>query len=427
MRLILDLIYIVLAVFYLPALIFQGKHKTGFRERCGIYSEKVKAWLADEKPVIWVHAVSVGEIRAAAPLIKVLRERFPAMKILLSTITPTGNAVAHQLATAKELVIFFPFDLSQIVAKTINLFKPRFFLVMETEIWPNMISCVSTKKIPLAIVNGRISDKAFSKYKLGAWFFKLILKKIDLFCMQTELDAQRITRIGADKTKVHITGNLKFDQIVETSKHNDISIGLKKEEKLIVAGSTHDHEEEIIARVYIKLKKTIPDIRLLIAPRHPQRTADIERTLKNYNLRCVYISTIEEHLKDMKGDEIFILDTMGVLNEFYALADIVFVGGSLIPHGGHNPIEPALYAKPVIFGKHMFNFLDITRIFLKHNAAIQVEDEACLIDTFTELLTNNQKCQILAERAQELVLKNKGTSQRIMGCLEKIISNLRLG
>ncbi len=417
---LIDAIYSLLAIFYLPSFIFRGKRRLGIKERWGIYSADLNEKFKTQKQNIWLHAVSVGEIKAAASFISLLRARFPRARIIISTITPAGNAVARQIAFKDDVVIYFPFDLSFIVKRALSLINPAMILIMETELWPNLILEAAKRAIPIAIINGRISDKAFPRYQLGALFFKRVLKNITLFCMQTQIDSQRIIKLGAPAGKVHIVGNIKFDQLSCLAGASAPDLGIAKGERLIVAGSTYEGEEEILARVFIRLKANFPDICLLIAPRHLNRIADIESMLKKHVLPCVIIRSIEKKAIISK-DSIFLLDVMGVLGQIYQLADIVFVGGSLVPHGGQNPIEPAACKKPVIFGRYMFNFSEIAKMFLDNNAALRVDNEQELYETLKEILRDTNKKNKLAESAYALVLKNRGSSQRIMELLEKNI------
>lgn len=421
---LLDIIYIVAAVFYLPAFLFKGKHRVGFRERFGIYKQSLKDAFKERKSIIWLHAVSVGEMKAAAFLLERLHHVFPEKRILISTITPTGNVIAHQLASKLDLVIYFPFDLKWVVKKALDLIKPEILLIMETEIWPNMIIEASKRKIPVAVINGRISDQAFPRYQWAGMFFKPIVQKINLFCMQTAIDADRITILGADKQRVHVVGNLKFDQARNFSSKNLPRLGLKKEEQLIVAGSTHPKEEEMIIEAFLRLKADYPKTRLLIAPRHPHRAQEIDKIVKGYDLNIVFTSQIPRTESMALSDCIFILDQVGALNQFYELADIVFVGGSLIPHGGQNPIEPAVCAKVVIFGKYMFNFARIAKLFLDNNAAICVNDANELYLALHDILGQEDKRKTLAQKAKDLVLQNKGATQRVLGLLQKQFFNV---
>jgi 3-deoxy-D-manno-octulosonic-acid transferase len=420
MSLIFDLIYLILSVFYLPALIFKGRHKAGFGQRFGIYPDHIKQRLIKEKFTVWLHAVSVGEIKAAIPLIKHLKKDNPKIKLLISTITPTGNKVACDIAQKEDLVIYFPFDLSWIVKKVFLLAAPRLLLIMETELWPNSIKIASKQGIKIVIANGRISDKAFPNYRRAEFMFKPIIKKIDLLLMQTDADAKRVLQLGANKESVHVVGNMKFDQVPELKNKSMPAIGLGKQESLLVAGSTHDNEEEQIALVYKKLKQKHKDLRLLIAPRHPHRVEQIIDVLSAMGLSCIKISQIINGQKKPAKDDVFILDIMGVLTDYYRLADIVFIGGSLIEHGGQNPIEAAVLSKPVIFGPHMFNFKQVAKLFLDNQAAVCVKNKEELQASVDKLLSDNKIRSELVENADKIIKQNKGSVIRIM----KLISSL---
>jgi 3-deoxy-D-manno-octulosonic-acid transferase len=420
MTLVLDCIYLILSIFYLPALIFKGKYRAGLLQRFGVYSKPLFQRMREERFSVWLHAVSVGEIKAAAPLIKHLRDNHPGLKLIISTITPTGNKVALNLAAKEDIVIYFPFDLSWLVDKLFTLLSPKLLLIMETELWPNALSIAAKKNIKTVIINGRISDKAFPRYRIGSFVFKPIIKKLDLLCMQTSVDAQRIIELGADKQRVHVVGNIKFDQISKTKQSKLPDIGLKSGQRLILAGSTHDNEEQQIAEIFRKLKTTHKDIRLLLAPRHPERVKQIIEMLESHGMPAVSISRLNESNAVAAQESILILDIMGVLTDYYQLADIVFVGGSLIKHGGQNPIEPASLGKPVVFGKYMFNFTEVAKLFLDNHAAVRVNNAVELMTCLNELLTSDLKRNNLIKNAKAVVSQNQGSGQRILGLVEKL-------
>ncbi|MFH1062964.1 MAG: 3-deoxy-D-manno-octulosonic acid transferase [Candidatus Omnitrophota bacterium] len=420
MIIVLDCIYLILSILYLPELIFKGKYRAGFFQRFGIYSAALRQRMRKERFSVWLHAVSVGEIKAAAPLIKQLRDKHPELKLIISTITPTGNKVALQLAAKEDIVIYFPFDLSWIINKVFSLLSPKLLLIMETELWPNAINIAAKKNIKIVIVNGRISDKAFPRYQRAGFFFQPIIKKIDLLCMQTKLDARRIIELGADEQCVHVVGNIKFDQIAKPEQDNLPNIGLKPGQRLIVAGSTHDNEEQQIAKIFKKLKAEDKNIRLLIAPRHPQRVNQIAAMLESEDMSAVLISQLINSDAAAGQDKIFLLDMMGVLTDYYQLADIVFVGGSLIKHGGQNPIEPASLGKPIVFGKYMFNFAEVVKLFLDNHAAVCVNDLAELGNCLNELLTSKSKRDSLIINAKNVIAQNQGSGQRILALLDPL-------
>lgn len=421
MTIVYDFIYLIAAMLYLPALIFKGKHRAGFLQRFGFYSKDLKQRMQNETFPVWLHAVSVGEIKAAAPLIKQLKDDYPGIKLVISTITPTGNKVAAELASRDDIVIYFPFDLSWVVNKVFSIISPKLLLILETEIWPNAIKIASKKQVKIVIANGRISDRAFPRYKRGAFILKSRIRRIDLLCMQSAVDAKRIIELGANEKRVHVIGNIKFDQLAKTEKHDLPDIGLAQSERLIVAGSTHYNEEEQIIEVFKKLKNEHKDVRLLIAPRHPHRVNEIIAILETQGMSSVLISQLGKGSIPVKQEDVFILDVMGVLTDYYDLAEIVFMGGSLIKHGGQNPIEPASCGKPIVFGPHMFNFTEVVRLFLDNNAAICVKDADELHNCLNELLTSKEKRDNLGLQAKEIVKQNKGSVQRTMELLKGII------
>ena len=417
MTILFDFIYLLLSFIYLPSLLFKGKRRIGLRQRFGIYPRAVKKALKQYDNFAWVHAVSVGEMKAAAPLIEQLRASFGNLRFVISTITPTGNTVAKQIAKHEDIVIYLPFDLSVIVKKTFSLINPKMLLIMETELWPNMIRIAAERKIPVVIANGRISDTAYPKYKKLSFVFAPVVKRINLLCMQSDKDAQRIIDLGARRQDVKVVGNIKFDQVEGAVSKQLPELKTDKNELLIIAGSTHDNEEEMLARVYVKLKQKHNNIRLLIAPRHSHRVSEVERVLNKYSLSSKRLSRIMREGLRVMPEDVLVLDIMGVLAQVYKSADIVFVGGSLVKHGGQNPIEPALCLKPIIFGKYMFNFHEIERMFLSAKAAVTVDSEEELMQSLDELIRDKGKRESLAANAKALVSKNQGSVKRIVSLL----------
>lgn len=412
MILIYDLINLLIALIYLPIYLFKGKFHSGFRARFGILPRD----LSLDKP-IWIHAVSVGEAMSIKGLVQGIRKLYPQKKLIFSTVTPTGNKIAKDISQKGDLVTYLPLDLSFIVRKTLNLIRPEIFIIAETEIWPNMISCLFKMNIPVIVVNARISDSSFKGYSRIKFLLKPVLNKVSLFCAQTELDAERLLSLGLHKDKVKVTGNMKFDIKDCTDPKKDFSdlknkLGLGAKNKLFIAGSTHPGEEDIILRAYKDLLKEFPSLRLLIAPRHPERTTEINNIAQSFSFKPIPISSLEAKKNNTASDEVFILDTIGELVSYYNIGDIIFVGGSLIKKGGHNILEPAALGKPVIFGQHMFNFRDIADLFIKNKAGIVVNDLEQLKKSIAELLLDPIKADELSGRAKELILQNKGATER---------------
>ena len=444
MRIIYNIAFIIFGIFYLPYLVVTRRYRYGMRDRLGFLPEKVKAICAKQK-VIWVHAVSVGEMKAVGILAPLLRKAFPSRALLFSTVTHTGNKVARTIATGNEGVFYLPFDISFIVNKVVKVIRPEIFISMETEFWPNLIHSLYKSGAKIILVNGRISNRSYPRYKRAGFFISAILKKFSLILTQSDQDAVKVITLGAPKEKVFVTGNLKFDipilnlDIKRTELRK--KIGISESEILIIAGSTHKGEEEAVIDCFVRLKKEYNNLRLLIAPRHIERTEEIERVLTKNNFKSTRISEIPRGVytersecarNDPSGqiasssafggtprNDVFILDTIGELRSMYSASDIVFVGGSIVKKGGQNPIEPASLAKPIIFGKFTFNFQDIIKIFLESEAGIEVENREELYSAMRFLLDNPRERKRLGVNAKDTISRNSGSSQRTMELIRR--------
>jgi len=422
MWILYDFIFLIITFVHLPVYLLRRKIHPGFQMRLGILPSGLKL----NKP-IWIHAVSVGEVMALRNLVRELRITYPDKRFFISTVTPTGNKIAKGIAKETDFVSYFPLDLSFIVRGVVDKVKPSLFIIMETEIWPNLISCLYRKKIPVVLVNGRLSDRSFKGYRCIKFLLKPLLNKINLFCVQTKMDAERLLHLGVLENRIKITGNMKFDnadysdkKIASFADKYKTLLELKQEDKLWVAGSTHPGEEEIILDVYKKLLSEFPQLKLLIAPRHPQRASLIEKIVSRFGFRSAFVSTLPLKPCACNPNPVFILDVMGELLYFYNIASIVFVGGSLIKKGGHNILEPAGLGKPVIFGPYMFNFRDIARLFLENKACVLAHNREELFLNLKDLLRNPGKSTELSERAKTIILENQGATARNLEYIEKI-------
>jgi len=407
MLIIYDILLVIFALFYLPFAVFKGKFKRDFILRLGMLPRNIKF----SRP-IWLHAVSVGEILSSKPLLAKIRQLYPDRQIVISTITSTGNKIAQGLIQDKDFVFYLPLDLSFIVRRVIKRINPAVCIILETEIWPNVISCLNKEGIPIALVNARISDKSYGKYKLVRFIFKPILGKINIFCVQSKTDAERFISLGVDEDKVKVAGNMKFDIQKTDSVRQGTDLTFSEKDKLIVAGSTHPGEEEIVLRVYKKLLAESSDLKLLIAPRHPERAKEIAGLVSMYNFTPVLVSGFRARAQQAQANPVFILDTVGQLASLYALATVVFVGGSLVKKGGHNVIEPAYFSKAIIVGPYMHNFNDITDCFLKTNALVMVNNENEFKNSLELLLKNDAKRNSLGENAYKLIQTQQGAVQK---------------
>ncbi|MCM8797415.1 MAG: 3-deoxy-D-manno-octulosonic acid transferase [Candidatus Omnitrophica bacterium] len=416
-----DAIFLLVALFYLPIYILRNKFHSGFKMRLGY----LPAGLLLNRP-IWIHAVSVGEAMTIKGLVQELRKVYPDKKIVISTITATGNRIAKGIAQSGDFVTYLPLDLSFIAKRVIHRLNPSLFILVETELWPNLILALHKKKIPIVTVNGRISDFSFAGYLSARFFIRPILRKISLFCVQAQRDKERLIKLGVSGKDIRITGNMKFD-VCGYLRKEDIDtnlrrrMGLSSQNKLLVVGSTHPGEEDKILSVYKQLLLEFPSLVLLIAPRHPERSKEVGALAVRCGFSVIFISQMPQAELVVSEKSVFILDTVGKLLSFYSAADIVFVGGSLVSKGGHNILEPAALGKTVLFGPHMFNFRDTAELFLRNNAAVMVDSEEDLLMQLRQLLRNPARVAEFSERAQRLVLTNQGATLRAIAYLQEFL------
>ncbi len=412
MFIIYDFIFLIFALVYLPLYLLSGKINRAFLARLGFLPDNLNL----DHP-IWIHAVSVGEVIAVKGLIEELRKTYPQKRLVISTVTETGNKLASGLIREGEFLTYLPLDFSFIIKKVIKRINPSVFIIAETEIWPNLINYLYKRNIPVITINGRISDGSYAGYQAIKLFIRPILKKVSRFCMQSDIDALRLQNIGADKDKIQVTGNVKFDINLDSVAGINASLfrqklWLNRDDRLLVCGSTHPKEEEIIFSAYHKLLATFPKLKLLIAPRHPQRSNDLEKLAMRNNFMPILVSKIPVSYPTCINQPVFILDTIGQLFNYYAAADVVFVGGSLVKKGGHNIIEPASLGKPVVFGPDMSNFREISKLFLENKAACMIQNGDGLAAKVKEILNNSNLAKDLAQRAYDLINNNRGATKK---------------
>ena len=408
----------------------RGKYRRGFWQRTGFYPDEIKG----QSP-IWIHAVSVGEVIASSSLIKSLRKEYPDIKIILSTVTDTGQQIAKGKIKEADYIIYFPFDFSWSVKRALNTINPIICIIMETELWPNFLREANKKAVPVAVINGRISERSFKRYRMISLFMKNVLESVTLFSMQTEDDAKRAIALGANHNNVRVSGNIKYDnefKEIEDEKVKEIknTLGVNNNDRIFIAGSTHPGEEEIVVKLYSNILKNYPDFRLVIAPRHIDRVGEVEEIVKKMGLDTVRKTAILKgsHQSPVTSHQlkpVIILDTIGELGFMYSIADILFVGGSLIPHGGQNILEPAFYKKPVIFGKYMMNFQEIAKEMILSGGGIQVNDEQELIKEVDGLINNGKKMIEIGEKGYQVIMKNRGALQKNLELIEDIIKTQR--
>lgn len=419
MYLLYSFIYTIVLIFIFPFQYLKRprKNRKGWlKEKFGFFQF---SFPISQSSVIWVHAVSVGEVMAALPLLKKLKERYPSKGIILSTITDTGRKVARKGAPKGTTVVYLPFDIPLILNAVIKRVRPEILIVIETELWPNIFRAFKKKGIPVVVLNGRISEHSFRGYKRISFFMKRALSHVDIFGMQDEVYAERIRSMGVESERVMVLGNFKFDtkppsQIPEWSE--------KIKGPIIVAGSTHKGEEEFITSVYSELKKDIPDFNLIIAPRHPERFKEVEVMLTSKGISFIKRSEMGNQKLETGNfvGVIILLDSIGELSAIYGIADIAIIGKSFRGYGGQNPLEPAYWGKPIVCGPHMENF-PIIKDFYTEGAAIEVNEEM-LCPTLKELLMSPDKAKEIGSKAQQLYRKNTGAVERAMEIIGKSVS-----
>jgi 3-deoxy-D-manno-octulosonic-acid transferase len=425
--LLLALGFLILLPRFLLDAFRHGKYVAGFRERWGSLSPIQ----ADGRPVIWIHCVSVGETQAARPLVQGLKKRFPQSLIAISTITLTGQNLAREIFKDDAAKIFyFPFDWRWVVRRTLKAINPDTVLVMETELWPGFLRECKEQQIPVALVNGRLSAQSFRRYRMIRSFMARVLSSLSLAIMQTEADADRLQTLGMDAGKTFVFGNMKFDagampetDSLTTAFRERFKLGASP---LLLAASTHEPEEVLVLNSFIQVtERSETKPRLMIAPRHPERFAEVADLLKTAGLRWVRRTATPE-ASDGQA-EVILLDSIGELRSVYTLASIVFVGGSIAKTGGHNVLEPAAVGAPVIVGFHTYNFQSIVETFREAGAIVQLQpmsDSATIVElgnAISELLLNPGRGREIGALAQRLVTENRGATERTLQALDSLI------
>lgn len=432
MPLIFDSFYLTASLFGSPYLLFKmltsKRYRSGLNQRFGITTDRVS-----NKPGIWVHGASVGEVITAKSIVEKIDEEFPEWETFISATTNTGFSVAEKLFSDKN-VFFLPADLSWITRKVILKKRPSFILLVELEIWPNFLISAYKKNIPVIIVNGRISSRSLKAYRTISYISKdfrnSLINEMNTYCARTELDAQRFSDLGIPDKQIFVTGTMKYDNIPVHIDEN-ISKRLAKlfhindDDLVLIGGSTHEGEEEILIRVVERLNKTYPNLKLILAPRHIERTRDVSRLIEKMGFVPVRKTEVEHsHYKWLNTKKtIILIDTVGDLEKMYSLSDYVFVGKSLVPSGGQNMMEPAGLGKPVVFGPHTFNFKEEADLLLKNNAAKVAKTEDELFETIEAFIRNPDAAEEMGLKAQKVVNEKRGATNRNIEIIKNIIKN----
>jgi 3-deoxy-D-manno-octulosonic-acid transferase len=392
---------------YLPAFLVR-RRRAGYNRNLGQRLGRLGEGLPPD-PRCWVHAVSVGESAAAVPLVEGIRRRWPELGIVVSTITPTGARIVGERLAGTAVHRYFPIDLPGPVRRALDAARPRFFIAIETELWPNFLRALARRRIPAMIANGRISDRSFRRYRWVRGLMRRVLADVSVFAMQTEEDARRIIALGAPPSRVVVTGNLKSDLLPEAAGDDPAGwrarLHLGAGARLWIAGSTHRGEEAVVLDAFLRARSRCPELTLLLAPRHPERAGEVEALIRERGLLAARRSRLPA---DGTPGAVIILDTVGELAALYALAEIVFVGGSLVPIGGHNVLEPAMRGKPVLVGPHMSNFREGAELLQRSGGGLVVKDAPELERELARLLEDRDLARRMGDAAREAFAGRQG-------------------
>jgi len=396
-----------------------GKYTSSFAERMG----RLPAGLNPSRErSIWIHAVSVGEVLAARALVGPLKERFPGHKLFLSTTTVTGHTVARKSVSGIDGLFFAPFDFPAAVRTALRVVNPALLLLVETEIWPNLIHEARRRGTRVAVVNGRLSKRSFTGYRRLRRFLRRVLEQVDLFLMQGDAHAARILELGAPPERVRVLGNLKFDAVDAAPIPEALARLLETPpgHPIWVAGSTMPGEEAMVLSAYRRVREKVPGAALILAPRHPERFAEVPALVEAAGYRCLSRTGLERGA--WRNGSVVLLDTLGELAQVYPLASVVFVGGSLVPAGGHNILEPGVAGKAVVVGPHMENFREITDQFRAEDAVVQIGSPEELAGAVIALLTDDARRLALGARARRVVDRNRGAVRLTVDALAGLVA-----
>ena len=419
MRAFYSCLFYLLIPFVLLRLIWRSfkapAYRYRWRERFAFYNKKFP------QGVIWFHAVSVGEAEALFPLVRQIQKQHPDVKLLITTTTPTGSARVKAVMQETVAHVYLPYDIPCAVKRFMQCFKPKLAVIMETEIWPNLFAYCGKNDIPLYIINARLSEKSSRGYQKIPSLVHPALAQVNLIATQTQDDANRFIAIGAESEKVKTLGNIKFDiEIPQATIEQGLQLksGLFGGRFVWLIASTHKDEEVIFLPIYKALKQKIPELLLVIVPRHPERFADVKKLCEQHQLNVVMRTAGEGVTTET---DVYLVDTMGELKMLYAASDIAFVGGSMVPAGGHNILEAAAIGIPVLFGPYMANFKEIALGALNQGAAIQCQNEDDILNTILALYKQPAYREALAETGKAFVAQNQGAIAGICEILNQVI------
>ena len=430
-------LYNVLLLVYwatlIPMLIYRLIREEGFYQRIkqsiGFLPDDLKEKISN-RHAIWVHAASVGEIVAASPIVREMRKTHPNEVIIVSVVTATGFRMAHQIIKGADGILYFPLDLPYLTDRILTIVKPRAIVLVETEIWPNFLRIAARKNIPVMMMNGRISRRSSSRYRMITFFTRRVSSTIYVFCMQSRIDAQYIIDIGADPNKVIVTGNTKYDQTYgivtdEEKKRYLKELGFDENTyPIMIAGSTHKGENMSVYKAFCNIRNHFPGAKLIIAPRYIHQADLIYDEGVKHGVTMVKRSDMVAGKQIAGPYDGVLLDTIGELGRVYSLGDLIFVGGSLAHIGGHNILEPAAHGKPIVVGPNMFNFVEIFDLLSSRGACVMVRNEEEFIDTCLDILIHPEKAEEMKRHCLEIVEENQGATKKNLDELQRLLDEV---
>jgi 3-deoxy-D-manno-octulosonic-acid transferase len=418
------LLFIAVSPYFLYQALRHKKYIGSLRQRVGLLPITFNI---DGEESIWIHAVSVGEVLTARALVSELKARYPRLRLFLSTTTIAGQQVAQRNVQHVDGVFYFPFDWAFTVRRTLKIVNPRLFVMMETEIWPNLLRICRARGIKTVVINGRISSRSYPRYRIVRPFFRRVLDDVDRFCMQGDESARRLIDLGADAARVSVTGSLKFDSLQVGAPISHVKprervlrfFRVSPNRIVLVAGSTVKGEEAAVLQAFSRIKRLMPGALAIVAPRAPERFGEVERLAREAGFSTVRRSDLPIDAEPRA--DVVILDTFGELAQLYQLATAVFVGGSLARQGGHNILEPAIFGKPIMFGPHMDNFREIAEAFLTNGAAVQVNSDRELEEAMLTLVSDPVFRARLGAAARALVEANRGAKEKTLAVIADLM------
>ena len=435
-RFIYNLLWPIGLLFFLPGyftkMIRRGGYREKFGQRLGIYDQKMGERLSQQRST-WLHAVSVGEVNVALKLARALHRFEPELHCVLTTTTTTGFALARKNAPPWIEIMYTPLDYWPIMRRAFSMIRPARIILVEAEVWPNLAGEAHTRRIPLVLVNARLSPRSERRYRRFRFFVAPTFRLLDLVCVPEGDDIARWAALGVARNRIHLTGSIKFDPdageghvVAESLPASpklceggwEASDVFSSEHPVLFGGSTHDGEEEVLAEVFLRLRRQFPALRLFIAPRHVERLQEIRAQFSAFPLRVVLAS---EALTGGAADaDCMLLDTTGELQRWYGIATVVFIGKSLTAHGGQNPVEAILAGKPVVFGPHMQNFAKLAETLVSNNGAVQVTDRESLERAVTELLRDGDARKRLVQNAHTALSEHQGATSRAASLIHEL-------